>query len=240
MEEGVEAGFAFGRKRGKRWGREEEEEDEEEEEEEEDEDEEEGKVGGRRRRRSWSHVMRQQQHHHLENVHRLCVEGGGEGGREGGVFAFSAAVEVAREGGKEDEMPVYAVLRVMDRKGKEEVGQGVLCLAEAFESSRRRKGGRKGGKEGGREGVPITMDVTNGGRLMGVLRLRVEAWEGGRKGGRGVEKVKESWKLKGADLEAGLGGAGREGGRGVVGTNVKKAWVSPLVWGRVKEEDEEE
>eukprot|EP00624_Nannochloropsis_granulata_P003401 evm.model.NODE_27191_length_32237_cov_31.285324.6 len=71
----------------------------------------------------------------------------------------------------------------MDRKGKEEVGQGISCLRKVFETSSRKEG---------REGVPITSDVTNGGRFMGMLKFQVEGWKMARKGDRGRWKVEDS------------------------------------------------
>jgi hypothetical protein len=83
------------------------------------------------------------------------------------------AVPVAAEGGVE--VPVYAVLRVMDSKGKREVGQGLVSLRKAMSMA------AMGGGRWGRVRETMTVDVTSGGRWVGTLSFLVQVGVGEKK-----------------------------------------------------------
>ena len=92
--------------------------------------------------------------------------GGGRGGGGGGALSFRVAVTKDERTGQ---WPLYAVVRVQDRR-RTEVGQGVLCLREAFARQQQQRRRRLDDSAS----VAMEMPVCDGGRHVGQLKLTVE------------------------------------------------------------------
>lgn len=124
-----------------------------------------------------------QHQHHLENIHELPIHPQHQHQQS---YRVRSSVSLTT-------CPMHAVIRLRDRAGKD-LGQGVLCLngvaqqqRELSTSASQADGGRgngveeskeavveKGGKEGrGGEGMTMRLDVTDGGKLVGLLELKV-------------------------------------------------------------------